>query len=107
MQYKSTWMLDSAASGVYGDMNTIVHKCKKIKRGSGIKVATANKNSMQQVAIGIAPFKTLSPPATKAKIFPKMQSPLLGCGPLVKNDCTIVLEQTQASIVTGPSQASI
>ena len=107
MQYKLTWMLDSAASGVYGDMNTIVCKRKKIKRGSGIKVATADKNLMQQVATGIAPLKTLPPAATKAKIFPKMQSPLLGCGPLVKSDCTIVLKQTQASIITGPSQASI
>ena len=107
IHYKSTWMLDSAAGGVYGDMNTIVRKRKKIKRGSGIKVATADKNSMQQVATGIAPFKTLPLPATKAEIFPKMQSPLLGCGPLVKNDCTIVLERTQASIITGLSQASI
>ena len=56
-------------------MNTIILKHKKIKYGSGIKVGTADRNLMQQVATGVAPFKTL--PSTKAKIFPKIQSPLL------------------------------
>ena len=38
VQYKSKWMLDSSASRVYGDMNTIVCKGQKIKCSSGIKV---------------------------------------------------------------------
>ena len=107
VQYKSTWMLDSAAIGVYGDMNTIVCKRKKIKHGSGIKVGTADKNLMQQVATGIARFDKLPPATMKSEIFLTMQSPLLGCGPLVKKDCTVVLKREQASIVTGATQQSI
>ena len=105
MQYKSTWLLDSAVSGMYADMNTIVKKRKKVKKGTGIKVGIANKSSMRQVATGEAPFLKL--PTKKVDIFPTMGSPLLGCGPIVQKYCTVVLENTHALIVTGKTRKNI
>ena len=107
MQYKSRWTLDTGASGVYGDVNTICKNKKKIRRGTGTKVKTADKSCMEQVATGEAPFSRLPAKARKAEIFPKMQTPLLGCGPLVKNDCSVVFEETHASIVTGETKQII
>lgn len=52
--------MNSGASGVYTDMNTIVCKQNKIKHGFGLKVKTANKSCMQQVARMEAPFSKLS-----------------------------------------------
>ena len=98
-------MLDSAASGMYADMNTIVKKWKKVKKGTGINVGITNKSSMQQVATGEAPFSKI--PTKKVDIFPIMGPPLLVCGPIVQKYCTVVLENTHALIVTGETQKNI
>ena len=36
-----------------------------------------------------------------------MQTPLLGCGPIVENECTVVLEKTHTLIVTRETQQNI
>ena len=42
-QYKHSWMLDSAASGNYGDTTMYIRNASKIMKGTGISVGCAAK----------------------------------------------------------------
>ena len=54
--YKSSWLLDTAASGNYGDKHTRVKNRKKIQPGDSISVNCANSDAMRQIEEGQLPF---------------------------------------------------
>ena len=63
-EYKSSFLLDTAASGNYGDLRTKAKKKRRIKAGKGILVGCANGNLMSQVAEGEVTFDKI-PQAVK------------------------------------------
>ena len=74
---------------------------------SGIRVGVADTNTMDEVAEGELPFDRLPPNAKQVNLFPRMHSPLIGCGKRVTNDCIVVLGSVQAAVVTGTTQRTI
>ena len=50
--YKTSWILDSAASGHYGDDKTMMRDKKKIQLGTNIEVGCANTGVMHQTGEG-------------------------------------------------------
>ena len=59
MTYKTSWLLDTAASGNYADKHTTVRNRKTIHEGTGINVGCANKGLMSQTEEGILPFDNI------------------------------------------------
>ena len=64
MEYKTTWILDSASSGNYGDRRTKVKNRLKLKR-KGISVNCANNTNMEQKVEGEIPFPKIPEAAKK------------------------------------------
>ena len=54
--YKPSWLLDTSASGHYGNNKTKFRKRKKIRRGSRINVGFANNGTMSQTEEGELQF---------------------------------------------------
>ena len=101
-QGKTSWILDSAASGNYADDETIVHDKQEIQPGTGIDVGCANQGVMHQKAEAKLPFDNLPTGTDAVNIFHKMHSPLLSGGVFVKEgECTLVFGRKNAHIVKG------
>ena len=100
--YKTSWILDSAASGNYADDGTLVRDKQEIQLGTGIDVGCANQGVMHQKAKAKLPFDNLPKGTDAVSIFHKMHSPLLSGGVFVKEgDCTLVFGRKNAHIVKG------
>ena len=67
--HKSTYLLDTAASGNYGDMQTTVINKQAITPGEGIQVGCANGNVMSQVAKADVPFQKYPQAAKDMQLF--------------------------------------
>ena len=107
-QYKQSWMLDSAASGNYGDNSTYIRKKSKIKRGTGISVGCANNQGMAQTGKGELPFDRIPPAASDVQTFNDMNAPLLSTGKLVRDgDAIVVMDKPDAHVVTGNTKTTI
>ena len=80
MTYKTSWLLDTAASVNYANKSTTVRNRKKIHEGTGINVGCANKGLMSQTEEGISPFDNIPGGAEDVQLFENMHSPLLSGG---------------------------
>ena len=87
MIYKTSWLLDKAASGHYGDNNTKVQTWKKIRRGSGINVGCTNNCKLSQTGEGELPFDKIPERTEDVQLFDDMHSPLISGGKFVKKGC--------------------
>ena len=97
--YKISWLLDTAASGNYGDNKTNVCNRRKIISGTGIRVSCANNSTMNQIEEGILPFDNIPDGAEDVQLFKNMHAPLLSGRKFVMNGCKLVL--------TDPMHASL
>ena len=52
MIYKTSWLLDTAASGNYGHKHIAVRNRKRIQQGTGVNVGCANNGLMSQTEEG-------------------------------------------------------
>ena len=103
--YKSSWMLDTAASGNYADKDTLVGNKKEIRHG--VSVSCTNNGIMQQKAEGELPFNNILDGAKDVQIFKKMQKPLISGGKLVTNEANIVFNVPNAHVLTGETKEVI
>ena len=78
--YKTSWVLDTAASYMYADDKTIVQNKEKIQSGTGINVGCSNNGIMSQTGKGKLPFDNLPEGTDNVNIFHDMHSPLLSSG---------------------------
>ena len=101
MTYKTSWLLDTAASGNYADKHTTVRDRKTIHEGTGINVGCANKGLMSQTEEGTLPFNNIPEGAEDVQLFENMHSPLLSGGKFVKKGCTLVFGRENAHVVKG------
>ena len=100
--YKTSWLLDTAASDMYADTKTVVRDPEKIPLGSGVDVGCANNGIMNQTGKGKLPFDNLPEGTRNVKIFNDMHSPLLSGGVFVtEGDCTLVFGRENAHILKG------
>ena len=107
-QYKQSWMLDSAASGNYGDHTTYIRNASKIKRGTGISVGCANNHGMAQTGQGEIPFDRIPPAASDVQTFDDMNAPLLSTGKLVRDgDAIVIMDKPDAHVITGNTKTTI
>ena len=106
-EYKSSFLLDTAASGNYGDLQTKAKKKRRIKAGKGILVGCANGNLMSQVAAAEVPFDKIPPGAKDMQLFEHMHTPLLSGGKLVENDCNIMFDKPHATVLQGATKEKI
>jgi hypothetical protein len=104
-RYKEPWSLDSAASGHYCGKNTKINNRKTTK--NGIQVGVANNQSMKQIEKGELPFDQFPASANAVQVFPRMQSPLIGCGKLATNWCGIWFENENGSVISGKTKDKI
>ena len=87
--YKTSWILDSAASGHYADNKTVVQNKKTIQPGTGTEVGCDNTGVMHQIGEGKLLFNNIPEGTNAINIFHKMHSPLLSGGTFVKEGkCT-------------------
>ena len=84
--YKTSWLLDSAASGHYADDKTIVEDKKKIQPRTGIEVGCANTGVMHQTGEVELPFNNIPNGTDEVNIFHNMHSPLLSGGNLSRKE---------------------
>ena len=103
--YKSSYILDTGASGHYGDKKTKVRKRRKVRHG--IKVGVANGNTMTQIEEGELPFDNIPEEAKDVQLFENMHSPLLSGGKFVKNKCNIIFDTPEAHILTGETKEAV
>ena len=82
--YKTSWLLDSVASGHYADKKTMVRDKKKIQPGTGIEVECADKGIINQIGEGKLPVDNVLEGTKEVNIFHDMHSPLLSGGKFVK-----------------------
>ena len=101
MTYKTSWLLDTAASGNYADQHTKVLNRKRIKRGTGVNVGCANNGSMSQTEEGELPFDNIPAGAEDVQMFENMHSPLLSGRKFVEKGCTLVFDTPNAHVVNG------
>ena len=106
-EYKSSFLLDTAASGNYGDLRTKAKKKRRIKTGKGILVGCANGNLMSQVAAAEVPFDKIPSGAKDMQLFEHMHTPLLSGGKLVENDCNIMFDKPHATVLQGATKERI
>ena len=104
--YKSRWMLDTAASGNYVDRKTRIPNQRKITH-RGINVSCANNGIMKQQAEGELPFDNIPDGAKDVQIFEHMQKPLISGGKLVTNGANIVFDVPNAHVITGKTKEAI
>ena len=99
--YKTSWLLDTAASGNYGDKHTRIKNRKKIWPEDGISINCANSEAMHQTEEGQLPFDRLPKGAQEVQIFDKMHSPLISGGKAVQNGCQLIFDKPNAHIISG------
>ena len=104
--YKSRWMLDTAASGNYADRKTRIPNQRTITHG-GINVSCANNGIMKQQAEGELPFDNIPDGAKDVQIFEHMQKPLISGGKLVTNGANIVFDVPDAHVTTDETKEAI
>ena len=62
---------------------------------------------MDQIAIGTLPFDKLPKQASDVQVFDSMNSPLLSAGKLVQSDCSIVLDDPRAHVLSGDTKDAV
>ena len=67
--YKPSWLLDTSASGHYGDNNTKVWNKKKIQPRLGINVGCADNRILSQTREGELPFDNVSEGTEDVQLF--------------------------------------
>mmetsp|Transcript_16446 Transcript_16446/g.18975 ORF Transcript_16446/g.18975 Transcript_16446/m.18975 type:complete len:95 (-) Transcript_16446:778-1062(-) len=88
-QYKTSWLLDTAACDMYADKELVVRNPEKIRLGTGIDIGCANNRVMNQTGKGRLPFDNLPEGTKDVKLFHDVHSPLLSGGKFVKDGkCT-------------------
>ena len=100
-------MLDTAATGNYGDKHTRVIDMEMINPADGCQVGCANNGAMQQTAKGKLPFAKLPKAAQDVELFNDMHTPLLSGGKAVENGCQLVFDKPNAHILRGETSAQI
>ena len=103
--YKSSWMLDTAASRNYANKDTPVGNKQEITHG--VSVSCANNGIMQQKAEEELPFDNIPGGAKDVQIFEKMQKPLISGGKLVTNGANIIFDVPNAHVLTGETKEAI
>ena len=88
--YKISCLLDTAASGNYGNNNTKVQNKKKIQPGSDINVGCTNKRVLSQTGEGELPFDNVPKGTEDIQLFNDMHSPLLSGRKFFKKGCIFV-----------------
>ena len=101
MTYKTSWLLDTAASENYTDKHTTVRNRRRIQEGTGINVGCANKELISQTEEEILPFDNIPTGAEDVQLFENMHSPLISGGKFVKKGCTLVFGRENAHIFKG------
>ena len=99
MTYKTSWLLDTAASGNYADKHTTVRNRRRIREGTGVNVGCANNGLMSHTEEGSLPFNNIPTGAEDVQLFENMHSPLLSGGNLSKKDALLSLKERMLIIL--------
>ena len=100
--YKTSWILDTVASGHYADDETIVKDKGKIQPGTGINVGCADKGVLSQTGKGKLLLDNVPEATKEVRLFHDIHSPLLSGGEfVVGGKCTLVFGRKNAHIVKG------
>lgn len=78
--YKTSCLLDTGASGDYGDNITKVQKKKTIQPGLGINIRYADKEILSQIGEGKLTFDNIPKSTEDVQLFNDMHSPLFEWG---------------------------
>jgi hypothetical protein len=62
---------------------------------------------MIQIEEDELPFDLLPTSANDVRVFPTMQSPLIGCGKLATNGCGIWFDNGNGSVISGKTKSKI
>ena len=106
--YKTSWILDSVASGQYIDNETVMQNKKKIQPSTGIEVGCANTDIMHQKGERKLPFNNIPDGTDVVNIIHKMHSPLLSGRKFIKEGkCTLVFGRKNTYVVKGHTREQV